>query len=123
MITIQRPGLIERIRHIAQETNRDATQIVEAAVQAYLDQLEQEKIHEETEAFWAMQVDLATRYPGEYIAVHQGQVVDHDPDIVRLEQRVAEQLGEVAVLIAPVTDTPRRDLSTVSFRLEPEARS
>jgi len=123
MITVQRPGLIERIRHIAQETNRDTTQIVEAAVQAYLDQLEQEKIHEETEAFWAMQVDLATRYPGEYIAVHQGQVVDHDPDIVRLEQRVAEQLGEVAVLIAPVTDTPRRDLSTVSFRLEPEARS
>jgi len=123
MITVQRPGLIERIRHIAQETNRDTTQIVEAAVQAYLDQLEQEKIHEETEAFWAMQVDLATRYPGEYIAVHQGQVVDHDPDIVSLEQRVAEQLGEVAVLIAPVTDTPRRDLSTVSFRLEPEARS
>ena len=36
MIAVQRPGLIERIRHVARETDRDTTQIVEAAVQAYL---------------------------------------------------------------------------------------
>jgi hypothetical protein len=119
MIAVQRPGLIERVRHIARETNRDTTQVVEAAVQAYLDQLDREKIHEETEAFWAMQVDLVAQYPGEYVAVHQGQVVDHDPDVVCLEQRVAEQWGESAILIAPVTDESRRDLTTVSFRLEP----
>ena len=119
MVAVKRPGLIERIRHVARETNRDTTQVVEAAVQAYLDQLDREKIHEETEAFWAMQANLLTRYPSEYVAVHQGQVVDHDPDVVRLEQRVAERWGESAILIAPVTDEPRRDLSSVSFRLDP----
>ena len=119
MVVVKRPGLIERIRHVARETNRETTQVVEAAVQAYLDQLDRETIHEEAEAFWAMQADLLARYPGEHVAVHQGQVVDHDPDVVRLEQRVAEQWGESAILIAPVTDKPRRDLSTVSFRLEP----
>jgi hypothetical protein len=118
MIAVQRPGLIERIRHVARETNRDTTQVVETAVQAYLDQLDREKIHEEAEAFWAMQANLVARYPGEYVAVRQGQVVDHDPDVVRLERRVAERWGEAAVLIAPVTDESRRDLSTVSFRLE-----
>ena len=119
MIAVERPGLIERVRHAARETNRDTTQVVETAVQAYLDQLDREKMHKEAEAFWAMQADLLIRYPGEYVAVHQGQVVDHDPDVVRLEQRVAERWGDSAILIAPVTDEPRRDLSTVSFRLEP----
>lgn len=119
MIGIERRGLIERIQHVADETNRDAIQVVEEAVEAYLDQLEQEKIHKETKAFWAMQLDLMSRYAGEFVAMHQGQVVDHDPDVVRLERRVAEQYGETAVLIAPVNRAPRRDLSTVSFRLDP----
>jgi hypothetical protein len=119
MIAVERPGLIERIRDVARETNRDTTQVVETAVQAYLDQLDREKLHEEVEAFWAMQAELVAHYSGEYVAVHQRQVVDHDPDVVRLEQRVAEQWGESAILIAPVTDEPRRDLSSVSFRLEP----
>ena len=119
MIAVERPGLIERIRNVARETNRDTTQVVETAVQAYLDQLDREKLHQESEAFWAMQADLVAHYPGEYVAVHQGQVVDHDPDVVRLEQRVAERWGEVPILIAPVTDEARRDLSSVSFRLEP----
>ena len=65
MIAVQRPGLIKRIRYVAQETNRNATQVVETAVQAYLDRLDQAKIHQETEAFWAMQPDLVARYPGE----------------------------------------------------------
>ena len=66
-----------------------------------------------------MQANLVAQYPSEYVAVHQGQVVDHDPDVVCLEQRIAERWGEVAILIAPVTDEPRRDLSSVSFRLDP----
>ena len=70
-----------------------------------------------------MQVDLVAQYLGEYVALHQGQVVDHDPDSVCLEQRVAEKSGDVAVLIAPVTGAPHRDLSTISFRLETGAAS
>ena len=119
MVAVQRAGLIERIEHVARETKRDTTQVVEEAVQAYLDQLEREKIHDETEAFWARHADLVARYHGEYVAMHQGQVVDHDANVVRLERRVAERFGESAVLIAPVTDASRRDLSTVSFRLTP----
>ena len=62
-----------------------------STVQAYLDQLDREKLHEEVEAFWAMQADLVARYLGEFVAVHQGQVVDHDPDVVLLEQRIVER--------------------------------
>ena len=123
MIGVERPGLIERIRDVARETNRDTTQVVETAVQAYLDQLDRAKLHEENEAFWAMQGDLVAQYQGQYVAVHQGQVVDHDPDVVRLEQRVAERWGEVPILIAPVTGEARRDLSSVSFRLDPPGTS
>ena len=124
MIVVRHPALVERIRDIARETNRDATQVVETAVEAYLDQLDRDRIHEETEAFWDMQADLVASYPGEYVAVHQRRVVDHDFDLVSLEERIAERLGEISVLIAPVTDAARRDLSTISFHLEPRgARS
>ena len=119
MIGVERPGLIERVKRVAEETNRDATQVVEAAVQAYLDRLDKEKIHQESEAFWAKQADLRAQYAGQYVAMHQGQVVDHDLDAGRLEQRVAARFGETALLIAPVTGEARRDLSTVSFRLDP----
>jgi predicted transcriptional regulator len=119
MIIVRRPALVERIRDIARETNRDTTQVVETAVEAYLDQLDRDRIHKETETFWAMQADLVASYSGEYVAMHQGRVVDHDFDIASLEERIAERLGEIPVLIAPVTDEPRRDLLTVSFRLEP----
>lgn len=118
MVAVRRPSLIKRIEHVARETNRDTTQVVEVAVQAYLDQLEQEKIHEETEAFWNMQAELVAKYEGEYVAVHQGQVVDHDSDLFRLEQRVVKHFGESAVLIAPVTEAPRHDLSSISFCLD-----
>ena len=119
MIGVRQPALIERIQHVAEETDMDPTQVVEAAVQEYLDHLETKKIHEETEAYWSMHADLVDQYVDEYVAVHRGQVVDHDSDVVRLETRIAEQFGETPVLIAPVADTCRRDVCSVSFRLDP----
>ena len=65
-----------------------------------------------------MQAELASKYAGEYVVMHEGQVVDHDSDVMRLEQRVAERFAETPLLIAPVTDALRRDLSSVSFRLD-----
>ncbi len=118
MIALQQPDLIERVQRLAQLTHQDTAQVVETAVETYLDQLERAKLHNETEAFWAMQADLVANYPGEYVAIHQGQVIDHDPDVLRLEERVAVSLGNLAVLIAPVTTAPRRDLLLVNVRQE-----
>jgi hypothetical protein len=50
---------------------------------------------------------LLRKYKGEYVAIHLGQVVDHDADERKLFRRVIEKLGDVPFLIAPVQRTPR----------------
>ena len=44
-------------------------------------------------AFWASREQLLTEYEGQYVAVHLGQVVDHDTDKLKLGLRVYEQFG------------------------------
>ncbi len=90
MVALQEPKLVQRVEQFARATNRDQQQIVETAVQSYLDQTEREKIHAETEAFWRLYPELHHQYNGEYVAIYQGQVIDHDTDVLRLEQRVVE---------------------------------
>jgi hypothetical protein len=82
----------------------------------YLDELEKEAIHVETEAFWAMHDDLLEMYPEQYVALHQGKVVDHDSVVSRLEERVRKKFGLLPVLIAPVAS--RRELLWLGGRLE-----
>lgn len=100
------PELVQRVERLARATNKHEDQVVEIAVQEYLDQIEREKIHAETEAFWRMYADLQNQYLGEYVAVHEQQLVDHDQDVLRLEQRVVERFGDIAILVAPVQLLP-----------------
>lgn len=118
MIALQAPELVQRVERLAHSTNQREHQVVETAVQAYLDQIEREKIHIETEAFWRMYADLQKQYLGEYVAVHEQQIIDHDHDVLRLEQRVVDRFGDIAILIAPVTTSAKRDLQRAGFQLE-----
>jgi hypothetical protein len=109
-IELHEPILVRQIERLAAERTEPPVQVLENAVRAYLETVEREAIHAETEAFWAMRDHLLARYPGESVALYQGQVVDHDADVTRLESRVRDRFGSLPVLIAPVTPGPRRDL-------------
>ena len=80
--------------------------------------VEQEAIHAETQAFWAMHDELLRTYPGQYVALYQSNVVDHDEDVSRLEKRVRERFGLLPVLVAPVKPGQRRDLRWLGGRIE-----
>lgn len=118
MIALRTPTLVQRVEQLARATQQQEDQVVESAVQAYLDQIEREKIHSETAAFWQMYAELQQLYLGQYVAIHKQEVVDHDPDVLRLEQRVVERFGDIAILLAPVTTTVKRDIQHTGFRLE-----
>lgn len=109
-IALVEPALVKQVEEWGNQTNRPVEKILETAVQTYLDKLEREAIHAETQIFWEMQDDLFEAYPGQYVALYQGQVVAHDEDLVRLEEQVREQFGPLPVLIAPVSQRSRRDL-------------
>ena len=101
-IVLMEPALVKRVEQWGYQTNRPVEKILETAVQIYLDELEQDAIQAETQAFWKMHDDLLKTYPEQYIALYQGQVVAHDKDVSRLEERVRDQYDLLPVLIAPV---------------------
>lgn len=112
------PKLREQIESAAGAEEVDAQSFVEKAIRAYLTQLQREKIRAETEAFNAQYEKLKAKYPGQYVAVHQGSVIDHGPDLRKLHLRVYERLGRTPVLLKRITDEPERALVFGSPRLE-----
>ena len=117
-IELREPSLVEQVKRLAANQERPAEEVLENAVEAHLDQIEREAIHAETEAFWDQHDLLAKEFPGEHVALYQGEVVDHDKDPSRLARRVRGQFGELPVLIAPVTPGPRRELRWIGGRIE-----
>jgi predicted transcriptional regulator len=117
-IELKEPMLVQRVEALASKTTQPAEQVLEAAVRAYLDELERRAIQTETQAFWAMHKELLRKYPKQHVALYQGQVVDHDEDAARLEKRVREQFGSLPVLITPILSGLRRDLRWLGGRIE-----
>ncbi len=74
----------------------------------------------EREQSWWLSLPLSERakYEGEYVAVHNYQLIDHDIDKTVLYRRVRERFGNTAVLIMPaegpreiVIRSPRFDVA------------
>lgn len=121
MLTITlKPDVAEQIRYLAGsgEAEVDTEAIVDKALRSYLTQLRREKIRAENEAFEQQHSALLTNYRSEYIAMHEGQVIDHDPDLRILHLRVFARLGHTPVLLKRVTVEPERELVFRSPRFE-----
>lgn len=110
VVELREPVLVQQITQLARTQERLPEDVVETAVRSYLEALEEQAIHRETEAFWKQYDALLVLYPNQHVALRNGVVVDHDSDVSRLERRVRDRYGLAPVLIAPVTSVGRRDL-------------
>ena len=110
------PSLTQEIQAEARAARKSVEELLAEALQQYRLEAQRQKISQEAE--WWDHVSLETRkkYAGEYVAIHQQKVVDHDPDRAALYDRVRAKYGNLAVLIAPATGTPT--LRIFSPRLE-----
>lgn len=119
MLTVTlEPETARRIEQLAQVLATPTDALIDQAVRDYLERQEDEKLESEQQAFEQQRADLMKHYRGEYVAVHNGEVVDHDPDLGVLHQRVWMRLGETPVLLKPVTEAPEGDLVWRHFHLE-----
>ncbi len=116
-LTLQKPDLIEKLEQIATEQSTSAQDLLHTAVNEFLDKMARQKIHTESESFRKMHPDLMTKYEGQFVAIHNGQVVDHDEDARDLYLRVQVQYGHIAVLIRRVTPEAQQELVFRSPRL------
>jgi hypothetical protein len=53
----------------------------------------------------------------QYVAIHEGQVVESGVDQIEVAERAYARFGYIAILVTPVTDRPRPILRMPSPRL------
>jgi hypothetical protein len=102
-LTLQQP-LIETLEQVAESQNTSAEILLNKAVTEFLEKVNREKISLESEAFIKLHSELITKYMNEYVAIHHGEVVDHDVDVRTLHLRIRKQFGRIPVLLRLVTE-------------------
>lgn len=112
------PRLMEQVGWVARWQQVTADELTARALSSYLDRLEWEKLQSEMDAFEAQLSTLRATFFGQYVAMHEGQVIDHDSDLRTLHSRVYARMGAVPVLLQKVAVTPESDLRVRSPRLE-----
>ena len=110
-------NLVERVHQVVKDKGDTVEEFVNQAVRERLEQLEDQKLKAEAQAFERLHPQLVQQYFGQFVAVHEGQVVDVDADFGTLFLRVQKQLGDVIVLIRQVRAEPVLKLRAPSPRL------
>lgn len=117
--TLRAAGLGGSLRIIIQEKEirilPDTTSALE--VERPLAEKRLDQIDREQRTYEAQHARLLALYAGQYIAMRQGQVVDHDTDRVALGQRVRARYGFEPILITPVRQEVRQTMVVRSPRL------
>jgi hypothetical protein len=71
------------------------------------------QIEREEAAYLQLHPQLKKKYGGQYVAIHEGQMVDHDADYGSLFERIDDRYPDKFVWLTRVEDEP---IGTVVFR-------
>jgi hypothetical protein len=121
-VTLTIPDYVyQQAKQAAQAERRPLADILnEALVQAFPTvhvspgraQMEKEQL-----AFHRLHPELMALYEGQYVAIYQGQVIDHDNDKLALVARIDEKYPSQVVLVKLVTSEPDKIIYARSPRL------
>lgn len=104
-ITISIPqNLYRRAHELANRRNQPVNEVLEAAIALAEAELLRTAVQETTmgqeeAAYQAMYAELAAQHNGEFVAIYQGQLIDHDLDELALLRRLDAQYPDEVVLI------------------------
>jgi glutamyl-tRNA reductase len=107
---VLRSDLYRVLEQNAQEEARSVSEIVNEAVEHYLREQQRAKLNREIQAYEALHAELQRKYLGQWVAVHNQAVVDHDQDRVILYRRIRAKYGRTAVLLRQVTEHPHEEI-------------
>jgi len=111
-------NLAESLRQAAERQGASVEDVLSDIVQKYLREARHAQLVAEMERFRARHTDLLASYPGEYIGLREGRVLDHDPDAGALHSRLRRQYSDLPILIVQVTETPEQEFTIRNPRLE-----
>lgn len=101
-----RPELRESLERDAALEARTVEDLVNEAVARYVRDRQRDKLRRETAAYERLHSELARDHPGEWVAIHDGKLVDRDVDVSALYTRIRSRFGRTSVLIRQVRDQP-----------------
>ncbi|MEZ4664506.1 MAG: hypothetical protein R2911_43795 [Caldilineaceae bacterium] len=82
------------------------------------DETGDENVIRERQAFVALHPTLLKQFPDEYVAIHQGKLIDHDRDGLALSLRVRQRFPNEFVWISPVKEQALEEWVVRSPRFE-----
>ena len=97
-----RSDLTETLQERAQQGDRSLDDLVNEAVEQYLQEQQRRKIDREILAYHRLHPDLWRTMANQWLAVHNGEVVDQDSDRQALYRRIRAKYGRTSVLIRQV---------------------
>jgi capsule polysaccharide export protein KpsE/RkpR len=107
MTELQLPdALANEIKHEAETEGVTVATLLEAALRERRQRLQRAKLSAEQATWRALAPEARSRYAGQYVAIHEGEVVDHDTDLAALHRRVRARYGKLAVLLTPAEGRP-----------------
>lgn len=80
--------------------------------------VDNEAIIREREAYIALHPTLSAQYPNEHVAIHNGELVDHDKDGLALSLRIYQRFPNEFVWIAPLKTDAMEEWVVRSPRFE-----
>ena len=110
-------SLYRRASRIAQARQQDVADVLVEAIVLTEEVEEETAVDREEAAFRRLHPSLRQQYAGQYVAIHGGELIDHDTDQVALFLRMRQQYPNQFVWIAPVRETPEEIYQMRSPRL------
>ncbi len=98
--------VFEDLRREAEMQARDVSEVANETLSNYLKARRQEHIQDEVGAYLGLHAELKAKYLGEWVAIYEHQLVDHDPETINLYRRVRAKYGNAPVLIRQVEPEP-----------------
>jgi hypothetical protein len=107
--------LASQLRQDAEAAGLPVENLIEDAWRHYRFQAQCKKLAAEAAWWLSAAQEVRASFAGEFVAIHQQAVIDHDRDETVLRQRVRPRFPKTAVLITPAQG--RRAVRLISTRL------
>lgn len=109
--------LAESLQEVAAQRGVNVEDVMNDLARKYVREARREIIRAEFESYQAMHAELKAKYLGQHVAIHNGQLVDHDVDSTALVKRIHQQYGRNPILVTQVHEQPVREFVIRSPRL------
>ena len=109
---------VQELQQIAKVRAVETSALAEQAIRNFLRAEARQAMQREAKAFRKLHPALWKTMPGEYAAIYQGKLVDHDADQLALFLRIEAQYPGMTVLIRQVRSMPEEIIQVHSPTFE-----